>query len=103
MRGLPFLLAHVEMLVAGGATPVDAARRLARQETAVLPEVLSRTGPPPAVQPVDDGGGDPARLQDQARHGFRKRAGFSARVLGCLDLVLVGAPLCRHPTIRCRS
>ena len=34
VRGLPFLLADVEMVVAGRAAPVDAARRLARHEAA---------------------------------------------------------------------
>ena len=58
VRGLPFLLAHVEMVVAGGAAPVDAARRLARDEAAELPEVLARAGAAAAVQAVDDGGGD---------------------------------------------
>jgi hypothetical protein len=92
------------MLVAGGAPPVDAARRLARQEAAVLPEIFARPGPLAAVQAVDDGGGDAARLEDQTRHGFRERAGLAARALRRLDLVLVRALLCRcHPTIRCAS
>src|SRR5262245_64997196 len=87
------------MFVAGGAPPVDAARRLARQEAAILPEILARPGPLAAVQSVDDGGGDAARLEDQARHGLRERAGFAARALRRLDLVLIRALLCRcHPT-----
>src|SRR5262249_45568495 len=102
--GLGFALAHVKMVVAGGAPPVDAARRLARQEAAVLPEILSRPGALAAVQPVDDGGGDAARLEDQARHGLRERAGLAARALRRLDLVLVRALLDRrHATIRCAS
>ena len=93
MRGLPLPLAHVEMFVAGGAAPVDPARGLARQEAAVLPEILARPGPLAAVQPVDDGGGDAARLEDEARQRVRERAGLAARVLRRLDLVLVRAAL----------
>ena len=102
VRGFPFLLAHVEMLVARGAAPVDAARGLARQEAAVLPEILPRAGALAAVQPVDDGGGDAAGLEDETRQAFRERAGLAAGVLRGLDLVLVRAPLC-HPVIRCAS
>src|SRR5262249_6055682 len=77
VRGLPFLLAHVEMLVAGGAPPVDAARRLARQEAAVLPEIFARPRPPAALPSVDDGGGDSARLARPARHALPGPAGLA--------------------------
>src|SRR5436190_21065662 len=86
MRGLPFLLAHIEMLVARGAAPVDAARGLAREKAPVLPEILAGAGALAAVQPVNDGRGDAARLEDEARHGFSERAGDAARVLRGLDL-----------------
>jgi hypothetical protein len=104
MRGLPFLFAHVEMLVACRASPVHAARGLARQEAAVLPEVFSRPGSLTAVQPVDNGGGYAARLEDETRQGFRQRARLRIRVLRSPDFVLVGSSLCRcHPIIRCGS
>src|SRR3954453_13768673 len=104
MRGLPFLLPHVEMLVARRPTPVDTARGFSRQEAAVLPEVLPRPRALTAVQPVDDGGGDAPRLEDQARQGFRQRACFRIRVLRCPDLFLIRPSLGRwHPTIRCGS
>jgi hypothetical protein len=90
--GLPLLLAHIKNAVAGGAPPIDAACRLAGQEAAVLPEVLARPGAAAAVQAVDDGGGDLARFEDQARQRFRERACFAARVLRGLDLLLVGPP-----------
>ena len=45
MGGFPFLLAHIELVVAGGAAPVHAPRRLAREEAAVLPEILARSRP----------------------------------------------------------
>src|SRR5215470_2234301 len=103
MRGLPFLLAHIEVLVASGAPPIDPARRLTPQEAAVLPEVLARAGTLAAVQSVDDGGGDAARLKDQARHALRERARLGARVQRRLDLLLVRSSLGRHPIIRCAS
>jgi hypothetical protein len=40
VRGLPFALAHIKMVVARGAPPVDVLGRLAGGETPVLPEVL---------------------------------------------------------------
>ena len=42
VRGFPFLLAHIEMVVARRAAPVDARGRLARHEAAELPEILAR-------------------------------------------------------------
>src|SRR6266498_4325483 len=100
MRGLPFPFAHIELFIASGASPVDAARGLSREEAPVLPEIFPRAGALSAVQPVDDGGGDAARLEDQARHGLRERAALAARALRRLDLVLVRALLYRrHSTI----
>src|SRR5262245_46263252 len=103
MRGLPFVLADVEILVARGTPPVDAPRRLAREEAPVLPEILARTGALAPMQAVDHGRGDAARLQDQARHAVRERARLPARVLRRPDLLLVGASLGRHSIIRCGS
>jgi hypothetical protein len=89
------------MFVAGGAAPVDPARGLAREETAILPEILSRPGPLAPMQPVDDGGSDAAGFEDQTRQGLGKRARLAARVLRRLDLELVRPSLYRcHRTIR---
>ena len=75
VRGLPFLLAHVEIVVARRAAPVDAARLLAGDVAAELPEVLAGAGAPAAVQAVDHGGGDLARFQDEPRHRRRRARG----------------------------
>src|SRR6266511_2321669 len=91
MRGLPFPFAYIEMFIASGASPVDAARGLSREEAPVLPEIFPRAGALSAVQPMDDGGGDAARLEDQARHALRERASLAARALRCPDLVLIRA------------
>jgi hypothetical protein len=96
MGGFPFLLAHIELIVAGGAAPVDTPRGLAGKEVAVLPEILARSGPPAAVQPVDDGRRDAACLKDETRHGFRERAGLAAGALSSLDLVPRRSSWCRH-------
>src|SRR5439155_7796527 len=66
-------------------------RGLARQKTPVLPELLARPGGLATVQPVDHGRGNPARFQNEARHGFRKGARHAGRVQGRLDLVFVSA------------
>ena len=104
MRGFPFLFPYVEMLVARRAPPVDAARGFARQEAAVLPEILPRPGSLAAVQPVDDGGGNAARLEDETRQGFGQCARLRIRALRSRDFALVRPWLCRrHPIIRCGS
>ena len=76
VRGLPFLLAHIEMLVARRS---GASRRGAPARPTGSGGTARNSRPAPAraaaVQPVDHGGGDAARLEDQARHGFRERAG----------------------------
>src|SRR5581483_7502526 len=80
---LPFLLAHVEMIVACGAPPVDAARLFAGDEAAELPEVLAGAGAAPAMQTVNHSRSDLARLQDEPRHRSGKRAACAARLLRC--------------------
>ena len=50
------------------------ARRPRRHKAAILPEVFTGAGPPPAMQAVDHGSGDPTRLQNQARHAGGQRA-----------------------------
>ena len=74
VRGFPFALAHIEMIVARRAPPIDVVGRLARHEAAVLPEILAGAGAAAAVQAVDDGGGDAARFQNEPRHGVGELA-----------------------------
>jgi hypothetical protein len=62
MRGFPLLLAHIEVIVACRAPPIDTGRRLAGDEAPVLPEILSLPGATATMQAVDHGGSDPARL-----------------------------------------
>src|SRR6516164_4921748 len=82
MCGLPFLLADVKMIVAGGPAPVDVLRRLARDEAAVLPEALARAGAPPSVQAVNDVGRDTASFQHKAR---QRRGECPAFAIGTSD------------------
>src|SRR4051794_13047059 len=96
MRGLPLLLAYIEVVIAAGAAPIDVARRLAGKKTAILPEVFSRSRPPTPVQSMDDGCGDPASFQNEARHGIRHCQRRAACVLRRFDLLLVDASFGRH-------
>ena len=96
MGGLPFLLAHIEMVVAGGAAPVDAAGRFAGGEPAILPEILARPGAAPSVQAMNDRRGDAARLEDQPRHGCGERATGADRSAGRLDFLLARRRRHRH-------
>ncbi len=77
---LPFALAHIKMIVAGGTAPVHAGGGLAIHEAAILPEILPRAGPAAPVQTVLHVGRDAARLQHQPRHGGDQLGG----VLGSL-------------------
>ena len=80
MRGFPFPLAHIEMIVARGAPPIDVLRGLARYETAILPEVFARSGAAAAVQTVNDSRCDTARLKNEPRHGVGELAGADGRL-----------------------
>ncbi len=84
VRGLPLPLAHIEIVVARGAPPVDAAGFLAGDEAAELPEVLAGAGALSAMQAVDDGGGDLARLQNKPRQRGGERAACAACPPCCL-------------------
>src|SRR6185437_7901866 len=89
MRGLPFLLADIEMVVARGAAPVDALRRLAGDEAAILPETFAGAGAPPPVQAVDHIGGDAAGFKHETRQGRGERSAFTIGSSDCCDLLLV--------------
>lgn len=64
MARLPFPLADIEPIVAGGTAPVDPDRRLARTERPELPERFARSRPPPAMDAMQ-GGPDAPRFQHQ--------------------------------------
>ena len=78
VRGFPFLLAHIEVLVARRAAPIDARGRFARHKPAILPEILARAGAPAAMQAVNDGRRHPPRLQHEPRHGVGEGAAAPA-------------------------
>ena len=101
VRGFPFEFAHVEMIVARGAPPIDPRRRLAGDKAAVLPEILAGSGAAAAVQSVNHRRRDAPRFQDQSRHGGGERAAFADRTLHRRTIVIGRAPcLGRHPFIR---
>src|SRR5690554_6334152 len=77
MGGLPFLVAHVDMVVAGRAPPVDAGHVLTLDIGAELPEILADAAPAPAVPAGDDGVDDAPGFDQQVGHqrGALARAG----------------------------
>ena len=77
------------MIVARRAPPVDVLRRFAGREVPVLPEILAGAGAPAAVQTVNDGRGNAARFQNQARNARGQLAAL-ADGGGDRPFVLVG-------------
>src|SRR5215471_17717541 len=80
--------------------PVDALRRLAGDEAAILPEAFAGAGAAAAVQAVDHVGGDAAGFKDETRQRSGERTAFAIGTSDCCDLqnlVLVG---CGHQPIR---
>src|SRR6185295_6927808 len=96
VRGLPFALAHIEMVVTRRAAPIDPAGRLARHEAAILPEILAWAGAAAAMQAMDGGRSDAAGLQDQPRHGSGERLAVRRRPLYRLDVLVVSRLRRRH-------
>jgi hypothetical protein len=87
------------MIVARRAPPVDIVRRLAVDETPVLPEIFSRAGAAPAMQAVNDRRGDAARFQDEP---WNARGELSAFADSRPDRFVVGiAPAGLGHVIRC--
>ena len=82
VRGFPFALAHIEMIVARRAPPVDVLRRLAGHEVAVLPEILAGAGAAAAVQAVNDGRRRRGALPESAAECARRACGFCRRPPG---------------------
>src|ERR1019366_8895975 len=95
VRGFPFALAHVEMIVARRAPPVDVLRRLARHEAAVLPEILAGSGAASSMQAVNDGRCDAARFENEPRHGSGERASAAGRLANRAGLN-IAEPRLRH-------
>jgi hypothetical protein len=79
MRRLPFLLAHIKMVVARRAPPVHPRSGLARDKAAILPEILARTGAPPAMQAMDHRCRHAPGFENEARHAGGERTAFAGR------------------------
>jgi hypothetical protein len=88
------------MVVARRTPPIDILRGLARDEAAVLPEIFAGAGAAAAVLSMNDSRSDATRLQDEPRHGIRKRAGADSG-LPYRPRFDVARLEFRHPTIRC--
>src|SRR6202021_1528247 len=99
-RGLPFLLADIKMVVTRRTPPVDALRRLTRNEAAILPETFARAGAPPSMQAVNHVGGDAAGLKHKTRQRCGERSAFAIGTSNCCDLPGCELGLGGHQPIR---
>ena len=85
MGGFPFPVAHIGMIVAGGAPPVDARQALAFGIGAELPEIFTDAAFAAAVPAGGDGVGDALCLDHAVRHQgcalARARQNFATRRL----------------------
>jgi len=82
VRGLPLLLADIEMIVARRAPPVDIACRLTGREAAVLPEAFARAGAPGGRAGRESRGRDATRLEHQTRQARTRAFGSHRRRAG---------------------
>ncbi len=71
------------MIVARRAAPVDVLRRLAGDEAAVLPKALAGAGAAPAMQAMDDVGGDAAGFEHETRQRSGERSAFAIGTSDC--------------------
>ncbi|OJU21403.1 MAG: hypothetical protein BGN89_14860 [Alphaproteobacteria bacterium 64-6] len=78
MCGLPLALAHVQLIGACRAAPVDEGRSVGAFELAELPEGFARSRAAATVDAVRNGARDAARLGDEV--------GQSVRETVCLEL-----------------
>ncbi len=76
MGGLPFALAHEQMVGACRAAPIDASPRVVLIEMTELPERLTGTRAAPAMRPMGDGVSDALRLDEERRHARRQPMGL---------------------------
>ena len=83
MGGLPFLLADIKMIVARRAPPIDILRRLSGDEAAILPKALAGAGAAPAMQAMDDVGGDAAGFEHETRQRCGERSAFAIGTSDC--------------------
>ena len=99
MRRFPLALAHVEMVGARRAAPVDLAQRVARLELAELPERLAGAGAPASVQAVRHRLGDALRVDEDFRQAVREavRFAFERQDPGTLGRILARLRGVRHP------
>ncbi len=76
--GFPLTLAHIEMVGARRAAPVDRIGSIAAFEMAKLPEGLARPAPPASMDAMRDSVGNPAGGDEKRRHarGQRMRMGL---------------------------
>ena len=72
MRRLPFALAHIKALVLGRTAPIDAGRRLARDEGTELPEGLAGARAPSSMDAMHDARRDLFRAAAEARKPLRQ-------------------------------
>jgi hypothetical protein len=79
MRGFPFLLAHIKMVIPRGPPPIDSGGGLAGNKATVLPEILTRSGAPPPMQTVDHCRRHAPRFENKSRHAGSERAAFAGR------------------------
>src|SRR5947209_8731573 len=100
MGRFPFLLSDIEMVVARRTAPVDVLRGLAGNEAAILPKAFPRAGAPPAMQAVNDIGGDTAGFKHEPRQRSGERSAFAIGASDRCDF-LVRVPVLRgHQPIR---
>src|SRR5690606_39061588 len=82
VRGLPLLVADIDMVVTGGAAPVDARHRLAVDIGTELPEILADAPAAAAVPAGDDSVGDALRLDQKVWDERCTLSGAGERVAG---------------------
>src|SRR5882757_5129635 len=97
MGGFPFAFTHIKMIVARRPPPIDIVRRLAVDESPVLPEIFARAGAAAAMQAVDDGRGDAARFQNETRNPRGELTAVADSRLYRLVLRLVAEGLSHYP------
>ena len=90
VRGLPFTLAHIELIAARRAAPVDAMRRLARCKWPILPKRLADARALAAMNAIGEARRDLMRARHQPRHPAREISRRSA-ICGLALCRIVGA------------
>src|SRR5215472_16998703 len=103
MRGLPFLLAYIKMVIACRAAPIDSRGGLARNKAAVLPEIFTRPGAATAVETVDYGCRDTPRFENEPRHAGGERTAFAGRSADSRSVLVCALWRARkwRPRLRC--